>query len=579
MVTKLYTKVMLILLGISAIINILSIFMLGDSAVSLGDAISIVVTSTIVAVIAGLIINSRIIKPINIVSSEAEKCSQGNYDLLVNAERNDEIGKLGLSIRKLVEHIKDEVAKSESFRAGMDQAFYIAAPDTTITYINQAACNIMSFDKKPVEIINKLKAKDVFNQDSLTRKALNGDFLLKGERFNLKDHKGGIVPSLIQSGPIYNHKKELVAAFVLFTDLRDIEAKQKKYLAEQIAPIEDVVSSVSHGDFTKLTNLQEGNDLFGLGGNINKMINDLCSTLSRVSESVQATASAATEISSSSEEMAAGAQEQTKQTAEIASSIEQMTRTIIDTSKNINEASDISKQASLTAKSGTEKIENTKKGMNYIAKSTENTAAIISSLSNKTDQIGEIASVIDDIADQTNLLALNAAIEAARAGEQGRGFAVVADEVRKLAERTTRATKEIADTIKKIQVEAKEADKSMDEAKQSVQEGMKLTSEVEEVLGEIYSGARKVNDVISQVAAASEEQSSAAEEISKNIDGITSVTQESAAGTQQIARAAEDLSNLTINLQELISRFRLQEEHSHDNHRMAVRSNGKLIMH
>jgi len=578
MVKKLNTKVMLILLGISALINLLSILMLGDSAISIGDVISTIVTSTLVALLAGIVINLKIVKPINTVSIEAEKCSQGNYDVFVDADRDDEVGKLGLSIRKLVEHIKDEVAKSESFRAGMDQAFYIATPDTVITYINQAACNIMSFDKGPVEIINKLKAKDVFNQDGITRRAIGGDFLLKGERFNLKDHKGGIVPALIQSGPIYNHKKELVAVFVLFTDLRDLEAKQKQYLTEQILPIEEVINSVSHGDFTKQTVLQEGNDLYSLGNNINNMIGDLCGTLSRVSESVQATASAATEISSSSEQMAAGAQEQTKQTAEIASSIEQMTRTIIDTSRNINEASEISKQASLTAKNGTEKVENTKKGMNHIAKSTENTAAIISSLSNKTDQIGEIASVIDDIADQTNLLALNAAIEAARAGEQGRGFAVVADEVRKLAERTTRATKEIADTIKKIQVEAKEADKSMNEAKQSVQEGMKLTSEVETVLGEIYSGARKVNDVISQVAAASEEQSSAAEEISKNIDGITSVTQESAAGTQQIARAAEDLSNLTVNLQDLISKFRLTDEHDYNNHRMAVRSNGKLIV-
>ncbi|MCU7514674.1 MAG: hypothetical protein HF300_19100, partial [Ignavibacteria bacterium] len=184
---------------------------------------------------------------------------------------------------------------------------------------------------------------------------------------------------------------------------------------------------------------------------------------------------------------------------------------------------------------------------------------IVASLSKRTEQIGEITQVIDDIADQTNLLALNAAIEAARAGEQGRGFAVVADEVRKLAERTTKATKEIADTIMSIQLEAREADSSMNDAKQAVEEGMKLTEEVSEVLGEILGGARKTTDVVLQVAAASEEQSSAAEQISKNIEGISSVTQQSAAGTEQIARAAEDLNRLTVNLQGLVSRFKLEE--------------------
>ncbi|MCU7526696.1 MAG: methyl-accepting chemotaxis protein, partial [Ignavibacteria bacterium] len=227
---------------------------------------------------------------------------------------------------------------------------------------------------------------------------------------------------------------------------------------------------------------------------------------------------------------------------------------------------------------GAKKINDTKKGIEKIVVSSEETSRIVASLSKRSEQIGEITQVIDDIADQTNLLALNAAIEAARAGEQGRGFAVVADEVRKLAERTTKATKEIAETIKAIQDEAKDADSSMGEARIAVEAGMKLTEEVAEVLSEILKGALKTTDVVLQVAAASEEQSSAAEQISKNIEGISSVTQQSAAGTEQIARAAEDLNRLTVNLQEIVAGFKINSGNERQSSNgFVAKNNSKLI--
>jgi methyl-accepting chemotaxis protein len=274
--------------------------------------------------------------------------------------------------------------------------------------------------------------------------------------------------------------------------------------------------------------------------------------------------------------MASGVQEQAAQTAEVASAVEEMTKTIIDTSSNVTSASEESKNASDSALLGTKKIGEAKSGINRIVASAEETGKIISTLAKRTDQIGEIAQIIDDIANQTNLLALNAAIEAARAGEQGRGFAVVADEVRKLAERTAKATKEIAETIKLIQKEAKDADNSMVEAGRSVKEGIKLNEEVENVLGEILAASRKTSDMISQVAAASEEQSGAAEQISKNLDSINTVSQESAQGIQQVARATEDLSRLTINLQEICTKFKI--ESSGRNKCSAISNNKNLSM-
>ena len=271
--------------------------------------------------------------------------------------------------------------------------------------------------------------------------------------------------------------------------------------------------------------------------------------------------------------MAAGAQEQSSQTTEVAAAVEQMTKTIYETTKNTGQAAEASKNAGKVAKEGGNIVEETIIGMNRISDVVTKSAETVQELGKSSNQIGEIVQVIDDIADQTNLLALNAAIEAARAGEQGRGFAVVADEVRKLAERTTKATKEIATMIKQIQKDTAEAVISMQTGKNEVNNGKQLALKAGDALTEIISGADKVVDIVTQVASASEEQSSASEQISKNIESISSVTQQSASGVQQIAHASEDLNRLTLNLQELIAQFKLDGKET----QYAVRKNGKLI--
>jgi len=196
-------------------------------------------------------------------------------------------------------------------------------------------------------------------------------------------------------------------------------------------------------------------------------------------------------------------------------------------------------------------------GIKRIADVVNQSAGTVRALGKSSDQIGEIIGVIDDIADQTNLLALNAAIEAARAGEQGRGFAVVADEVRKLAERTTRATKEIASMIKTIQSETTLAVQSMEQGTQEVENGFRLADKAAASLQGIVDTSEKVTDMIAQIATASKEQSAASEQISRNVEAISTVTGETAANIQHIARAAEDLNKLTTALQDLVGQFQL----------------------
>ncbi len=371
-------------------------------------------------------------------------------------------------------------------------------------------------------------------------------------------------------------------------DFRKIVEGVNSTLDAVIEPIQEgsmVLTEMAKGD---LAVRMEGNyrgDHQLIKESINTVAQSLEKAIREVTEAVGAVASASSQISSSAEQMAAGAQEQTSQAGEVASAVEEMTKTILENSKNAIDTAETAKQAKGSAEQGGKVVLETVTGMKRIAEVVKRSAGTVRELGNSSDQIGEIISVIDDIADQTNLLALNAAIEAARAGDQGRGFAVVADEVRKLAERTTKATKEIAGMIKKIQVDTAGAVASMEEGTGEVDKGITLADRAGKSLETIVDVSQKVTDMIAQIATASEEQSSASEQISKNVEGISKVTGETAIATQQIARAADDLNQLTTNLQQLVSAFHLSgDENGNGTTRrrevagdLAVKANGTLV--
>ncbi|MDP2381765.1 MAG: methyl-accepting chemotaxis protein, partial [Nitrospirota bacterium] len=225
--------------------------------------------------------------------------------------------------------------------------------------------------------------------------------------------------------------------------------------------------------------------------------------------------------------------------------------------QNSGKAATLAQETVQTAKNGGSVVADTISGMQHLSEAVSNSATIIAELGKSSDQIGEIVRVIEDIADQTNLLALNAAIEAARAGEQGRGFAVVADEVRKLAERTTKATKEIGDMIRQIQHDTRGAVDSMQQGTQKVSGGVELVNKTGEALTRIVQMVSESADMIRQIAVASEEQSVATQQIANDIENVAKVTKESASGANESAKASHDLSQLAVELQGIVGSFKV----------------------
>ncbi len=284
--------------------------------------------------------------------------------------------------------------------------------------------------------------------------------------------------------------------------------------------------------------------------NLRTVINQISSTSSQV-------AAAANQLHSTAEHIATGAEEVAAQAGTVATAGEEMSATSGDIAQNCQMAAEGAQRASQSACNGAEVVERTVAVMGQIAEKVRESAKTVESLGTRSDQIGAIIGTIEDIADQTNLLALNAAIEAARAGEQGRGFAVVADEVRALAERTTRATKEIGEMIKAIQKETKGAVVAMEQGVQQVENGTVEAAKSGEALRDILAQINDVAMQVNQIATAAEEQTATTSEISSNMMQITEVVQQTSQGAHESATAAAQLNGNAEELQRLVRQFKL----------------------
>jgi methyl-accepting chemotaxis protein len=328
-----------------------------------------------------------------------------------------------------------------------------------------------------------------------------------------------------------------------------------KNLGGDPAYVAIIARQVADGDLSVNVRVEGGSG--SVLGAMREMVENLRGIVSQVVQSAESIASASQQLHSSAEQIATGSEEVASQATTVATAGEEMSATSGDIAQNCQLAADGAGLASVTAKRGTEVVNATVLVMGRIAERVSETARTVQSLGERSDQIGAIIGTIEDIADQTNLLALNAAIEAARAGEQGRGFAVVADEVRALAERTTRATREIGEMIKTIQTETRAAVNAMTQGVREVETGTGEASRSGLALQQILDQINNVAMQINQIATAAEEQTATTSEISSNMMQITDAVQETARGAEESAHASDMLARQAEELKQLVGRFRI----------------------
>lgn len=315
--------------------------------------------------------------------------------------------------------------------------------------------------------------------------------------------------------------------------------------------------SEGEGDLTLRLEVRSGDEVGQLAGNFNRFVEKLQGLIGEVAESTEQLAGAAEELSAVTGQSSRGVERQKEETEQVATAMNEMAATVREVARNAEQAATAAGEADAQAASGQQVVEETVGSIQAVATALERAGEVIEGVKAGSETIGTILEVITGISEQTNLLALNAAIEAARAGEHGRGFAVVADEVRTLSQRTQTATEEIRQMIENLKQGVGDSVTAMAASRTGVGEAVARAGSAGEALGRITEAVARITEMNTQIASASEEQTAVSEEINKNVTSIHAVAEETASSSQQASSAAVELARLGERLRGLVAQFQV----------------------
>ncbi len=364
---------------------------------------------------------------------------------------------------------------------------------------------------------------------------------------------------LASSSPIeYGGKPAIMSIHRDISDRKRAEEEIQKGLDD----FRKFVSPVSDGDLTRRgaeTNLAIG----AVTQSVNRMLDSFSAMLTRVKQIGLSVSSSATEILAASEQIAVGAQRQADEITNTSSAVEEMAASMSQVSRNAEGTAEAARRALDMAERGERCVRDTSEAMTRIDSSVAGTAEKMRGLANRSREIEEIIDLIDEIASQTNLLALNAAIEAAHAGEAGVGFSVVAEEIRKLAERSARATRDVGNLIKGIQQETEAALSAMEKGMTEVKGGSALAEEARQALEDISRVVKQSAELIEEITAASEEQARVTRNVASAMQTVSSITLETSAGAHETAQTIQGMVDLSEQLNQAISQFKVKDDYVH----------------
>ena len=326
---------------------------------------------------------------------------------------------------------------------------------------------------------------------------------------------------------------------------------------KQISEAVRVAKKIAAGDLSSAIQVSGNNETAEILQSVKMLQARLATVMGHIQESASGVAAAAAQLSHASNSTHGLMEQQHQETDMVATAMNEMSATVSEVANNTTAAADAAHQASHKAREGRQVVHYSVDGIRELADGVGQAAETIHQLEVESDNIGKILDVIRSIAGQTNLLALNAAIEAARAGEQGRGFAVVADEVRALAQRTQQSTQEIQDLIARLQQGARTAVSMMKRGRDQAEQSVMLANETDQSLNEITQSVERINDMSDQIATAAEEQSTVVEEMNRNVESIRNLSLETLQSTDEVVRATNHLEDLAGKLMGVVNQYKV----------------------